>query len=291
MRAPVPRWQNAPVPDQDLTEPLAAPAGQPKASWLRDGNKLALAALVVAVVVLLVGDDLVSRMGGWIKGTPSLDERVRGAIEECRQDEFECKTTKSIVIANGAGELTAVGVDLVDKDMMDSSAGSAVLVFDTSGGLRWKSPIQSFLPGYGLAGLDTDVTNHLFVSFSVTNHSGIAWVIDPSATPVQTFGTVGGTGLVIDAYDSPNFAGVRRLVTYREGWPANTRNASTSRDVFEWNGTTYVHKLCDHIGPIAPDGQRQVLRVIPAGADKCRTPIGKYSVDLDGERKPTADPP
>ena len=135
------------------------------------------------------------------------------------------------------------------------------------------------------------MTNHLFVSFAVTNHSGIAWVIDPSATPVQTFGSVGGTGLVVDAYQEPNFAGVRRLITHREGWPADTRNPSTSRDVFEWNGTTYVHKACEVVGPIDPDGQRQLLRTIQAGSAKCLRPVGKYSVDLGGERKPTADPP
>jgi hypothetical protein len=276
----------------DQTEPPpAAPAEQPKTPWYRDANKLALAALIVAVVVLLFGDDLVTRVGGWFKGTPSLEERVRDAIEECGQDGFECKTSKSIVIANGAGELTAVGVDLVDKNLMSSSAGSAVLVFDKSGGLRWKSPIQSFLPGYGLTSLDTDVTNHLFVRFAVTNHSGIAWVIDPSATPVQTFGTVGGTGLVVDTYEEPNFAGVRRLITYREGWPANTRNPSTSRDVFEWNGTAYVHKGCEIVGPIDQDGRREVLRSIPAGSATCARPVGKYSVDLDGDRKPSADPP
>ncbi|MFI7059642.1 hypothetical protein ACIBL3_01555 [Kribbella sp. NPDC050124] len=280
------------MPDLDQSEPPpTAPAKQPWSSWLKDANKLALAALIVAVVVLLVGDDLVSRVGGWIKGSPSLDERVRAAIEECRQDGFECKTSKSIVIANGAGELTAVGVDLVTKEELSSSAGSAVLVFDKSGDLRWKSPIQSFLPGYGLTALDTDVTNHLFVSFAVTNHSGIAWVIDPSATPPQTFGSVGGTGLVVDAYEEPTFAGVRRLITYREGWPANTRNPSTSRDVFEWNGTAYVHKSCEVVGPIDANGRRQVLRTLQAGSAKCLQPVGKYSVDLDGERKPTADPP
>lgn len=266
---------------------------QPERSpWYRDGTKLTWIGIGLAVVVALFGDNLWARIGGLFHREPSLQQRVEQAIEECRQDGFSCRTTKSIVIANGAGELTAVGVDLVNQNLAGGAAsGSAVLVFDAAGGLRWKSPIQSFLPGYGLTGLDTDVTNHLFVRFAVTNHSGIAWVIDPSTTPVQTFGTVGGSGLVVDAYDEPNFAGVRRLLTYREGWPANTRNPSTSRDVFEWNGSAYVHRGCEVVGPVDADGGRAVQGLRPAGTAAYRRPIGKYSVDLDGERAAGTSPP
>ncbi|MGW7686571.1 hypothetical protein ACWGID_37865 [Kribbella sp. NPDC054772] len=262
-----------------------------RSRWYRDGTILTWIGIALAILVALFGDNLWSRLTGLFDREPSLQHRVEQAIAECRQDGYECRTTKSIVIANGAGALTAVGVDLIDKNLSGSAAGSAVLVFDASGGLRWTSPIQSFQPGYGLTGLDTDVTNHLFVSFAVTNHSGIAWVIDPSTTPVQTFGSVGGSGLVIDGYEEPTFAGVRRLHTYREGWPANTRNPSTSRDVFEWNGSRYVHRGCELVGPIEADGNRQVQAMRPAGSARCRQPVGKYSVDLDGDRAAGAQVP
>lgn len=252
---------------------------------------MAAASLAIALIVLVFGDSLGTRAIGLVRGKPSLEERIEQAIEECEQDGFSCRTTKSVVIANGTGELTAVGVDLVTEDELESRAGSAVLVFDSSGALRWKSPIQSFAPGYGLGALETDVTNHLFVSFAVTNHSGIAWVLDPSTTPVQTFGTVGGSGLVIDGYEEPNLAGLRRLTAYREGWPANTLNPTTSRDVFEWNGTTYVFKSCEIVGQRSPDGELPVRRVIPAGTGTCKHPIGKYSVDLDGDRAASTQPP
>jgi hypothetical protein len=259
--------------------------------WYRDANKLTLIGLVVTVVVAVFGDDLASRVGDLFKRSPGLEQRVREAIEECRQDGFECKTSKSIVIANGTGELTAVGVDLIDKKVMSSPAGSAVLVFDKSGGLRWKSPIQSFTPGFGLTALETDVTNHLFVSFAVTNHSGIAWVVDPSVVPVQTFGTVGGSPLAVDGFEDPDFSGVRRLTAFREGWPANAQNPTTSRDVFVWDGKSYVFKGCELLGPSTSEGDRKVLEVRRPGTPQCTAPIGKYSVDLDGDRKPTADPP
>jgi hypothetical protein len=256
----------------------------------RTGNWLAVSSLFIALIIVLFGDTLIPRIRSSLTAVPSTMDRVLVAFEECRQPTLHCEITKTLHIANGAGELTAVGVNLIGGELRADS-GSAVVVFDASGNVRWKSPIQNFSPGYGLLALETDVSNHVFAKFAITNHSQVVWVVDPSSAPAQTFGTVGSGGLPIDDVGSVDGFGLRPLFTYREGSPANCQNPTTSRDVFQWDGSDYAYRGCEVVRFVAGTRVAEVLEFIPKGTRPCEHPMGKPSVNLDGRRPGTTPPP
>lgn len=224
--------------------------------------------------------------------TPSAQERVDEYYAECRTLGKKCVVEMQQVIATGSEELTALGVNLISEDGMGFSEGSAVVVVSTSAGIRWKSPLQSFRPGFGLIDLQTDVTNNLFALFAITNHSTMAWVIRLEGPAVTDFGTMGGATLPVDGYTEPDYHGLRSLYTWREGWPANSLNPTTSRDAFRWTGQAYKFAGCQHINlSKEPGTSGEVTSTFEPGTRQCRAPVGKYSVDLPGDRHPSSPLP
>ena len=90
-----------------------------------------------------------------------------------------------------------------------------------------------------------------------------------------------------DDKNVPN--GFRLLYRYREGWPANTQNPTTSRDVYEWTGSDYRFARCEVLSQepyIATTAK--VTEVRPPGT--C-APITNRDVILDGSRPATAPAP
>lgn len=221
----------------------------------------------------------------------SVSSGLNDLFPQCREPGMQCQIRVQQTFTNGSEELVAYGINLIsDEYGAASSFGSAVVIATSSGSVRWKSPIEAFTPGYGIQALATDVTNHVFAHFAMTNHSSMVWVIAIQGGVVRDFGTLGGAGLKIDTFTEPDMGGLRRLLTYREGWPANTLNPTTSRDVFAWNGSTYSFLGCEHVNLEGAQGA-EVIALVPAGSEGCPSPVGEYSVDLPGDRPPSASLP
>lgn len=234
-----------------------------------------------------------------MKGPPSLIEAASEAISECSRPGYVCEQALGdpIRFAPGAGQLIAIGVNLYKLEKIAGDdhkyiVGSGVVVFedDKDRKVRWRSQIATITAGFGVTGLATDNSNHLFASFTVTNHSGFVWAIDVSSTPVKFFGTDVGQPVIDGFSDDKNVPnGFRLLYRYREGWPANTQNPTTSRDVYEWTGSDYRFARCEVLSQepyIATTAK--VTEVRPPGT--C-APITNRDVILDGSRPATAPAP
>lgn len=188
---------------------------------------------------------------------------------------------RKAIATTGAEE---VSVYAVNATRDGSDVGSAVVILGKDDTLRWRS---EFTPGYGAIGLDSDVTGNFFVRFAVTNHSSVVWALGLQNGAYQNFGTVGGP-LTVDDYDNVSDAGAAHLYAAREGWPANSQNKTTSRDVFGWNGQNYTFQRRQVLEPGQPS---RIVREYPAGSRQCAKPKGKYSYDLSGLRTDAAPPP
>lgn len=213
-------------------------------------------------------------------------------FDECSQPGHECRVSASVRTTSSSGELLAVAVDLMKSEGGHSgNAGSAIVLVEKEGEVRWRSPIEYFGPGYGSIGLATALNNHVFAQFAMTNHSAILWVIDPSGAHVRDFGSIGGVSLIVDHYSETTYNGSRRLYASREGWPATMFNPTTSRDVYEWDGTNYQFLGCEHFRPSGYGEEEEVQAFFPSGSTTCSEPTGDYSFNLPGDRSPEASPP
>jgi hypothetical protein len=163
--------------------------------------------------------------------------------------------------------------------------GAGVVVLNRDNSVRWRSEIST---GFGVQVMVTDATSNVLVSFAMSNHSSITWALGLTSTAVATFGTVEGIRPV-DTMGAIRSDGSRPLYAYREGWPANTLNESTSRDVYTWDGADYEFAGCEVVEAGGAVGGVRVLQVIPAHEAGCQRPIGRYSLDLPGSR--TTGPP
>lgn len=187
-----------------------------------------LLAFVLGVVCLGLGS-------GLLVNSPDSSREFTSKGTACRVD--KCQVEYSSVIGTGTAQ---VNVGAVQAFLPGGGASSSTLVVtDVDGGLLWS---RGFNPGYGVIGLDTDVTGHIFARFAVTNHSTIVWVIALSDAGVNDFGTVGGS-LPVDDYSETDVAGRRDLTGFRTGWPANTAPDSLV-DVFRWNSVDYEFVGC-----------------------------------------------
>lgn len=259
----------------------AAVLAMPDQGRMLTGRSARFYAMLMSAIVL---PGLIGYVWDATRPDPTV-QRVLEAVEGCGGDDSTCEILEHITLGTGVEEVTAFGVNRFDEDF-HYNTGSAVVVLNEDQTLRWKSEL---LAGFGLQAMDTDSTTHLFLDFAVTNHSGVVWVLAVRPDEVQSFGTIGG-GLLVDGYGHAGIAGARDLYAHREGWPANTHNPTTSRDVFTWTGNTYAHHRCEIIEPGGPPAESRVVRTIAAGAPGCLQPVHKSPVELDGER-PADEPP
>jgi hypothetical protein len=184
-----------------------------------------------------------------------------------------CEAVKTITTGTGTGQVVVFGIQRSEKKYTFAAVESAVLILNPDGSLRWKS---SFSPGYGLTEMDTDVTGHIFVEFAVTNHAGVAWVLDIRPGEVEDFGTRAGH-LAVDGYSNPDRFGVRYLYTYRHGWyGAGSGLKTTLRDYFVWDGSAYRFAGCQEVST----AKWEPIRDFPPGSVQCPAPVGRHSVDL-----------
>ncbi|WP_337060557.1 hypothetical protein [Kineococcus sp. G2] len=243
---------------------------------------------------------------GWIVHRATADTPLDVAVKSfspCRDDGRHCELVGKVDVGSGTGIVSVYGVNR-RMDGSEASDGSALLFLDADGKILWKS---EFLAGYGLTSLETDALQHVFATFAVTNHSGVLWVLAISPEGVQNFGTIGGN-LKVESSDGGLGTGVRELYAYREGWPANTQNTLTSRDLFRWDGDSYVFVGCEVVRNLAldpkmirffaergelaaPHVRHEVVNFREAGADGCVAPAGDYSFKLDGDRQEGQPPP
>jgi len=247
--------------------------------WRRAGaTGLALLSFLCIIVIWIAPQSVFERT--------SFSFDVDQSFTECSNEGYACEEGGSLKITSSNGELLAVGVNLKDLGSKASS-GSAVVLVESDGDVRWRSPIHYFKPGFGLQSMSTDLTNHLFVEFAATNHSTILWIVDPAGPAVRDFGTMGGSGLAVSYYSDVTDGGVRKIYAPREGWPANLANPLTSRDVYKWNGDTYEFVGCEHFKPRGGE----IIAFFRKGTPQCDVPVNKYSYDLSGERDPASPPP
>lgn len=207
-----------------------------------------------------------------VPGAPPTDQYISSFVDECRQN--PCKVLYKKRLGTGLGQVEVAAVQQQDPKAL-YAVKSSVVVLAPNDTLRWT---RGFSPGYGVIGMDTDVTGNIFVEFAVTNHSSIAWVLSVTPSAVEDFGTIAGD-VVADEYAKPDGQGLRALYAYRSGWPANVQHYGTAlRDVFEWrSGGGYKFTGCETY-----DEYHQSLVKYPTGSSACPTAIGRYDFDLQG---------
>ncbi|GAA1028871.1 hypothetical protein GCM10009557_15450 [Virgisporangium ochraceum] len=199
------------------------------------------------------------------------DESIVEAATICK--ESDCRVVDRIRMGDGTNEYT-VGVfekfEVPQGGEAKFPGGVGVVVLLSDGQIIWRS---EFLPGYGLAKLATDVSQNAFISFNLSNHSSLGWVIGLRSGQFTEYGTVNGR-LRIDNFSDQSYNGLRHLFTYRVGWPAN-ESAGALRDVWNWDGSEYRYDGCE-----TRDGSASWSPVSTAGV--CPSPLGKHSFDLPG---------
>jgi hypothetical protein len=215
---------------------------------------------------------------------PNVRDVVASALPECGKRLQRCEIAKKIRAGTGTSQYDALAVNVYNTDAGDRLryvTDSVVLLLGEDMKVRWRS---SDLSGYGIQSLDTDSLSHIYGQYAVTNHSGKAFVIAVTDTGVDDFGTIGGS-LKFESYSEPQLeTGTRALLSYREGWPANTLNPTTSVDVWVWDRSRYRYRGC----AVGPPGE---IDPAIASRKRCLAPIATYSVDLPGDRSATQPPP
>ena len=181
-------------------------------------------------------------------------------------------------MGTGTGEAHVFAVErtrLVGKVPMPYR--SAVVITSRDGELRWQRPYDA---GYGITGMSTDLTGHVFISFAVTNHSGVAWVLDARPSGVNDFGTVDGSHIRAGNYSGPDQTQTRYLYTYRQGWPADMARDAL-RDIFLWRHGNYRFAGCERqaAGGGFVDRHGTRFKRYPAGSPQCPRPVHRYEFE------------
>jgi hypothetical protein len=229
------------------------------------------AIVAVAGVALVLGVEIAA--GALLRPDPFAADRITGFLQACHRAPLGCEITKQISVATSAGDMRVFAVTsyrrLVNARV---AAQSGLVITDTDGTLKWQ---RTFSAGYGVVGLDTDSTGHIFARFAHTNHSGVVWVLDVRPDNVEDFGTVGGARLKAGNYSEPADNGERYLFTYRRGWPADMKPGAL-RDVYAWDGSTYTFRGCERSRSSRPFSGRFYASY---RGRRCQRPVGRYEYE------------
>lgn len=202
------------------------------------------------------------------------------AMQGCGDAEKDCEIEQEIHVDSGSRKVRAYGINRYpEEELRLPEEAGVVILEEPNGNVLFQS---QFPQGYGLLSLETDATNNIFATFAVTNHSSILWVLRAEENRVRTFGSVDGD-FAVEVVGDQDSSGVRPLYAFREGWPANVQNLTTSRDVFKWDGSQYAYAGCQ-IVEAANHGKYTVLEEIGTNSEVCSEPRGEYSANLDGSR-------
>lgn len=194
-------------------------------------------------------------------------DKISEVVPECSEDGGYCEIVSTVHLGTGVQEVVAYGVNSLKGPLHYVKSG--VVILNEDGSLRWHRMINA---GYGLGSLDLDATNHLFALFYLTNHTTMTWVLDVSSEGVQDFGTTSAQ-LSIDDWGVDNMVGERVLYSYREDWLAYSDKDTTMRDVYEWDGSVYVHERCEKVLTWTTDAMAsgdEIVDSFAATSPQCR---------------------